>query len=705
MATTLFKLIEPNGLTRRITFTNPPTWYALATRIESLYTIPVENVSVSYTDADNDQITLSSQEELEDFYQTSHQPGQVIKFTVQDLTSARRQRTQTPRSSNIRNTFGIGAFDIEDDWQNLPIPPISELGGLFIPSSSNPHAFVEVLDSDAGTVTNRQDGEADRDSVIQSSVHSSPDSPFIIPLDKGKERATEDDDISSTGSVLAENAPPKHPVHVYDLSSLEPDEPAAFRLPAAVDTTTLLPPVAAESTPKVNAQTINITDAGAADGSKEVTAQDEGVADPPLPPIELEAAGLALPSLSSDIATLLNTFSSVVGAHPELSEGVRNIMRNTSTGTYWQTHREAISRAAQDIAQETGRATENLRRETEEEAGRRVAEALGGIFRTLSQALGGGSTIDLQEITSSPLAAPATGSHVPQAAGNAPPETGTSHGGEQPPPPHPPYFNPWMHRGAPIGRWGQRIPHPPPFGPPRGPAGTHGNHFSRHIPPIPPPPPMPGSWQAWAAPPAPPPPPPPPPPPFNPVASHKSTPQELKAKVEAAKARYKAEKERYRQEREERRKEREGKAHPVALEAATPASTAGPSAPPARPPTPPAIAVHGKGGKPTHEVVSVRRNHTHLGHGHVVRHSHEHRDLNSRAANRISRRLTDMGFTDNAYPDLPSKIKAQLPSDAILTQDAEDNIVTTLLEDLLTLSPKPPMASASGSREIPGTWH
>ena len=43
-----------------------------------------------------------------------------------------------------------------------------------------------------------------------------------------------------------------------------------------------------------------------------------------------------------------------------------------------------------------------------------------------------------------------------------------------------------------------------------------------------------------------------------------------------------------------------------------------------------------------------------------------------------------MGFSENAYPELPQKIKAQMPvGGAIISKEAEDDVVTTLLEELL----------------------
>ena len=72
-----------------------------------------------------------------------------------------------------------------------------------------------------------------------------------------------------------------------------------------------------------------------------------------------------------------------------------------------------------------------------------------------------------------------------------------------------------------------------------------------------------------------------------------------------------------------------------------------------------------------------------------------------------------MGFSETSHPDLPEKIKASIPHDKVLTKENEDDIVTTLLEGLLAVSPrattpKTPVASGSGVREnldVPGGWH
>ena len=70
-----------------------------------------------------------------------------------------------------------------------------------------------------------------------------------------------------------------------------------------------------------------------------------------------------------------------------------------------------------------------------------------------------------------------------------------------------------------------------------------------------------------------------------------------------------------------------------------------------------------------------------------------------------------MGFSENAYPTLQQKIKAQLPpSGNTISKEVEDEIVTTLLEELLvprSESSRPNVASGSGQRDVDmaEAWH
>jgi hypothetical protein len=67
-----------------------------------------------------------------------------------------------------------------------------------------------------------------------------------------------------------------------------------------------------------------------------------------------------------------------------------------------------------------------------------------------------------------------------------------------------------------------------------------------------------------------------------------------------------------------------------------------------------------------------------------------------------------MGFTQAAHPEIPEKAEGQLPKDgASITKEMEDNIVTTVLEDLIIKSPPSgPVASGSGSNKVepPASW-
>jgi len=186
-------------------------------------------------------------------------------------------------------------------------------------------------------------------------------------------------------------------------------------------------------------------------------------------------------------------------------------------------------------------------------------------------------------------------------------------------------------------------------------------------------------------------------------AHPKPTSQELRAQVELAKYNYKAEKERYRKERDERRKERDRTHEKLITEGVdqdlkrpedgAPASTT-------------QIISNARGPYPQLEMVSVpRRHHTYSG---PSRRNASTDGAEGRAMQRISRRLAEMGFTENAYPSIPAKIKKQMPPGGLISKDNEDDIVTTLLEELLSVSPKPPAASSSGlrrDRDIPGAWH
>jgi hypothetical protein len=68
-----------------------------------------------------------------------------------------------------------------------------------------------------------------------------------------------------------------------------------------------------------------------------------------------------------------------------------------------------------------------------------------------------------------------------------------------------------------------------------------------------------------------------------------------------------------------------------------------------------------------------------------------------------------MGFSENAYPTLQEEIKAQMPPiGTTISKEAEDDVVTTLLEELLApTSSRANLASGSGQRDVDmaEAWH
>ncbi len=101
----------------------------------------------------------------------------------------------------------------------------------------------------------------------------------------------------------------------------------------------------------------------------------------PLAPLE---DARPIPSLTHDIASLIDAFSDAFVAHPELSEGFRNLVRNAADGRYWTAHREALHQAATEYTQ----VAQTELQKAEEEAASRVSYAVAHLARTVAQAAG-----------------------------------------------------------------------------------------------------------------------------------------------------------------------------------------------------------------------------------------------------------------------------------------------------------------------------
>ena len=505
MAPAQFKLAKRGSPTRRINFSTRPDWSMLSTKIATLFSIPNDNVAVSYVDADGDDITLSSDEELRDYYKTiTPFPIPTIKFTVLDLRS--QASSQIPVNSELpqgtasqpspfRNTFGGPetfpmVFEVDDEWQSLPV----NLGSLFLSKDNpdSPHAFVELLESEVSRSKHSSEPHlGDGDSLRSRSpslelLHST--------LEKGKERAYEglqarvddddDDDDTSTGSIIGNEAPHKPPVHVFDVS----DTDLFGRSTRSFAQSGAATPAQAQSTPVLSEQTLK-------DITPTLTQERASpfADDPPLPNVGPNAAA---PSLTHDVATLLTTFSNVVTSHPELLESIHHIVSNSTNGTYWAAHREALSRAAGNIhrtaAAEAGRTIGELRRTAEEEAGARVAEALGSVFRTFSREAHtqGNRDTTTGDINTAQIPNSDEQPHIRSPDSAVPPAFHSPHSrrGDR----RSSWFNfahpPHQHHYRPAPFWAAYPPPPPPPPPPIA------------VPPIPPAPrswPCPPSYRFW----------------------------------------------------------------------------------------------------------------------------------------------------------------------------------------------------------------
>jgi hypothetical protein len=66
-----------------------------------------------------------------------------------------------------------------------------------------------------------------------------------------------------------------------------------------------------------------------------------------------------------------------------------------------------------------------------------------------------------------------------------------------------------------------------------------------------------------------------------------------------------------------------------------------------------------------------------------------------------------MGFTDEKYPRIKSLMGSHVRPESILTRTEEDDIVTKMLEEILSFSPKGTNATPTVSRRastVPTAW-
>ena len=443
MSSPQFKFTK-DGITRRVVFTQFPSWLEIAARLESLYGIPVEHVAVSYTDVDGDEVTLSSQAELEDYYKADSD-SPLRRLSVVDLSVIRNVEDKplpdTPsithrlRDTPSHNTFGTIPFHqdaVEDDWQRVPgFSPFYT--GDISSGSGNDVQFAQLGDDSTPRSSMTRDIPA---------THSRGVTP--TPGDKGKAREFET--TSSTDSVLANDTPEKPPVHVYQVSG--------------------------HSIPVSSESVIDIREVPPSTPSSTNDAPD-----PPLAELDPPAPG-PTPTLTGDVASFLGAMGAMFSQNPQLTTPLRNIMQNMGNGAYWTAHRDQLNHAAEEVRRSASNIQANFSL-SEMDAARQIAGSIGNIIRSVTQNF------------------PQQGDDNERVAGGwqsdlpPPPHGGFPHHGPfPPPPPHGPFppgppphhghFPPFpMHPGfpfrgrGPFGRGGGRGG---PFHHHWGPHHRHGHH-------------------------------------------------------------------------------------------------------------------------------------------------------------------------------------------------------------------------------------
>ncbi|KAL5535694.1 hypothetical protein ACEPAF_3788 [Sanghuangporus sanghuang] len=584
------KLTSPSGETRRLTFNVRPSWLDLEQRIASLFGIQNKAIAVSYEDSDGDIITMSSQDELDDYFQTSYKHDGVAKFLVvhksQGQHSARKNTSAFVEGFEEAPDGGLPTmgptmfFEVDDgDWQRLPRIP--ELFGVEEEDSrvdpSEGHAFVEVVDSDA---------EASKKGSSHTSSQHTPMSTRQL-RHKGKEKATVDNeatDSTSAASIVDDEAPIKPSIHVYDAGRSPSVSTQGKYFPEGARPSgrlgmgsfgTVYPANPPQDAFKQIPRATVFLDSESRDHENPASVHSESARPAQqmtgeAPSLDLESAELAAdetsgsrtprleqtsvnqPHFVHDVASLVDNLTNAFASHPELSEGLRNIIRNAVGGRYWDTERDRIAGIAENVrvaAEETStRITEaagNMASNAERDAVRTISEALGGVFRVIGEISGTGAAHPSTEHptwTAPPgPAAPASAplhhherSRYPS-GWNEPSRSHDIRHGRRDPYHHASHHGPGYgltYRPAELGTGGSRSWQPAQAGPQVQRSNTWG----------------PGSLAAqyYAGPP-------------NADAydvTDRPNLHETKVQLEAAKAIYKAEKERFRQEKEERRKQR-----------------------------------------------------------------------------------------------------------------------------------------------------
>ncbi|KAF8337983.1 uncharacterized protein EI90DRAFT_2526934 [Cantharellus anzutake] len=353
--------IGHNGHTRKITHEgSPPTWGWLSFKISELYRIPKDDVALSYLDSDNEQVTLSTEAELHDYFTSFMRPGEVARFTVQRVSTPAVKQVDEDGEGDHPKEASKEATPSEE-WQNVETIPNDHKPDAIVyeevwrsVDDVNGHPYIPGLDAQALNIL----------AAIGVANHA-PDLSRPVPLSP-----------RSTATLIK----------VFTEKNAEDSEDE--------DSTTHPLPEAAEKGKNKPSQPESATPAQHVDSARSVRGSeaDPAALDPPLPTTSLDTVPApspapSVPNIAGDLSQMLQAITNAFTTHPELSEGVRRVIRLATDNNYLESERQRLIQTVNDAVSEATVAARN----GVDDASTGLNDALQGIFDALQNGLAAAS--------------------------------------------------------------------------------------------------------------------------------------------------------------------------------------------------------------------------------------------------------------------------------------------------------------------------
>lgn len=105
------------GSTRRASFPSQPTWSNIATHIETHFHIPAHHAAAKYTDSDGDEILISTDEELQEYYDSEPKAVKLTVHRLPDASPVDRGGNDSckPAKAEAEDPHGSGGLDLDPE--------------------------------------------------------------------------------------------------------------------------------------------------------------------------------------------------------------------------------------------------------------------------------------------------------------------------------------------------------------------------------------------------------------------------------------------------------------------------------------------------------------------------------------------------------------------------------------------------------------